>query len=212
MPASPCLPVVLAVLCAGLSLACADEGPSVGLATVEVITLRPAAATIEVGQQLRLTAVLHDAGGELLTDHPVTWSSSRPDVATVDEGLVTGLTNGEAEITAGADGLSASTRVTVRLEVARVLITPEAPTVVVGSSVQLKATALSPEGSPLGDRVVRWSTLAPDVASVSVGKVTGRRPGSAEIVATVDRASNSVMVEVSPDGGAPAPPASSAGF
>lgn len=202
------LPPPLVALCCGLTLACNDPGTDPGeFRAIDSMTLRPAFATIQIGQSVRLTAELHDADGELLTDRTVTWTSSAPEVAVVASGLVTGVDNGQAVIAAAADGRSDSARITVQLSVAEVRIEPESPVIVVGSFVQLKATPLSPEGVPLTDRIVRWTTLNPTVAGVSVGKVTGRRPGTAEIVATVDDRSASIMVQVFPNtGGPPSPP------
>lgn len=71
------------------------------------INLDQTAATIAVNETLQLTATVTPTS-------PVTWSSSNPDVATVDEnGLVTAVSKGTATITASAGGLSATCEIMV---------------------------------------------------------------------------------------------------
>lgn len=198
MPAFRRLTALL--LLTALAPACDDEGPDpAALGTVASMTLRPAHATIEIGQRVKLTAVLHDAEGEEITERAVRWSSSNPDVAVVESGLVTGVDDGVAEITATADGRSAGARITVQLVVTEVRITPDAPSIATGTSVQLMATPLSPDGVPLDDRVVDWRSLHPRIAVVSVGKVRGLRPGTADILAIVDDESAMTTVSVLPN-------------
>ena len=69
-----------------------------------------ATAEVEEGNTITLTATVQP---ENATDKTVAWSSSKPDVATVDAGVVTGQAPGEAVITAKAGGQEASCTVTV---------------------------------------------------------------------------------------------------
>lgn len=200
MPFRLPLAAFAASLYAVLALSC-DEGERdlSGPDPVASLTLSPVTATIELGQNLQLTLVLRDAGRDILTDRDVTWTTSEPEIAAVSSsGLVTGLRQGSAGITATAEGRSATTRVTVQTSVARVEITPEFPTISVGTSVQLHASRVGSDGTPLDDRVAYWSTSDPRIAPVSVGKVRGSRPGSAEITARVDDKFGSTIVTVVP--------------
>lgn len=71
----------------------------------------PASATVKIGGTKLLSAVVSPANA---TNKSVAWSTSDPGVALIDEnGLVTGVAEGTATITATADGKSASTVVTV---------------------------------------------------------------------------------------------------
>jgi hypothetical protein len=189
-----------ASLCAVLAISCEEAAPDLGAPDpVASLALSPVAATIEVGQDLQLTLVLRDARRDILTDRAVTWTTSEPEIAIVSSsGTVTGLRQGSAGITAAAEGKSATTRVTVQTIVAEVEITPASPTISVGTSVQLHANPVGPAGTPLPDRVAYWSTSNPRIASVSVGKVRGSRPGSAEITARVDDKFGTTMVTVVP--------------
>jgi uncharacterized protein YjdB len=67
-----------------------------------------------VGGTLQLVAILKDARGNQLTGRRVSWTSSAPTVATVDtSGLVGGVTEGVATITAASEGKSDTTQLSV---------------------------------------------------------------------------------------------------
>ena len=83
----------------------------VPVASVEV---SPATASIEIDETVRLTAVTKDADGNTLTGRAVSWSSSNQSVATVDaDGLVTGVAEGSATVTATSEGTSGAAEITV---------------------------------------------------------------------------------------------------
>ena len=66
------------------------------------VSIEPSSATLKVGGETRLSARL---APENATNHIVTWTSDRTDIATVDNGLVTGKAVGTAHITVKtADG------------------------------------------------------------------------------------------------------------
>ena len=78
---------------------------------VSGISLNKTSTSIEKGNTETLTATISPAEA---TDKSVTWTSSNPDVATVDAGVVTAVAAGEAIITAEAsNGLTATCTVTV---------------------------------------------------------------------------------------------------
>ncbi|HUF34906.1 MAG TPA: Ig-like domain-containing protein [Gemmatimonadales bacterium] len=182
-----------------LLLACNDAEPLAQPSAVATLSLRPTSATIQIGQRLNLTPTLLDGDGAELTDRAISWTSSNADVATVASGLVTGVNDGQAVITATAEGRTAQTRVTVQLEVAEVVIEPQSPVIATGTSVQLTATPRGPAGLPLDDRLAQWISLNPRVAIVNVGKVRGLRVGTAQIVATVEGRSAETTVSVVPN-------------
>jgi alpha-amylase len=170
--------------------------------------VQPNSASLEVGQSLSLMPIIQDSNGAIVTTHPVTWTTSDPEVARVSlTGRVTAMRSGSATITAFADGEHANVNIVVVTSVAVVEITPDSPAIVAGTSVQLTATVLGPERIPVTGRVVSWSTSEPAVASVSAGKVRGRTPGVTEIEATAGDAKGRTVVTVlaatgaTPDGG-----------
>ena len=110
------LRVRIAVLCPFVAALVTCDGSStdvtvtIPVATVEVA---PGTGTVEIGQTLQLTATPKDATGNVL-HRTVTWSSSDPAVATADgNGLVTGVLEGTAIITATSEGMGGAATVRV---------------------------------------------------------------------------------------------------
>lgn len=82
---------------------------------VASVSVSATSATIEVAGTVTLTAVAHDAAGNVLSGISFTWSSSDAAVATVTNGVVTGIAGGTAAITASAGTVhSPNTALTVR--------------------------------------------------------------------------------------------------
>lgn len=102
-----------AVLLTAVLSACTTGGP-VPSATIKTIELSAASARLTVGQSTTLTAVARDAQGEIVPNTDFAWKSSRETVASVVGGVVKGLTAGDTQITASADGVtSTAAQVTV---------------------------------------------------------------------------------------------------
>lgn len=85
---------------------------------VETVEVTPETSTITVGDTVRLTATLRAVNEAELTGRTVTWSSSNPAIASVDNtGLVTGLASVPGgvlvTITATSEGKSGSAQVIV---------------------------------------------------------------------------------------------------
>ena len=82
---------------------------------VATVALTPSPATVKVGTAVQMSLELRDAQGNQLTTagRTVTWDSSNKPVATVQDGVVNGVTIGSATITVTVDGRSASAVVNV---------------------------------------------------------------------------------------------------
>lgn len=83
-------------------------------APVESITISQSSITLIEGQSVYLSAAVSPQDA---TDKTVTWSSSQPDVVSVEDGKVTALNKGQATITASSGNCSASCDVVVMSEV-----------------------------------------------------------------------------------------------
>ena len=186
------IPVLLLALWGG---ACGGGGNDLtGPAPVASVTLSPASAELQVGSTVQLSTVLTDAAGATLTDRVVSWSSSKPTVASVSEaGLVTGVAAGEAGITATSEGKSATATITVLGSpagtVASVTVSPA--TVLLenrgseGATRLLVASLRDAAGNALPGRTVSWSSSDDAVASVSSsGLVLGKLYGRTTITAS----------------------------
>lgn len=82
--------------------------------TVTTVTVTPPTASINVGATVTLTATVKDAQGNVMTGQTIAWSSSNTSAATVNSsGVVSGVAQGSATITATCSGKSGSSAVTV---------------------------------------------------------------------------------------------------
>ena len=158
----------------------------------------PARLTIEDGQTARLTAKLRNPKART-----VTWSSSNPEVATVNAaGDVTGVTNGTASIIVRmTDDTTVSTTVPVTVSgpaVATVIVSPAAPIVFVGFARQLFVQLRSANDRVLHGRTVTWTTPDASIVEVTPGGVArGHAPGGPlTVVASSEGQTGSAQVRV----------------
>jgi uncharacterized protein YjdB len=163
------------------------------------VVVTPASPTIAIGTTITLTAQALSASGQPLTGRTVVWSSSLPNIASVSaQGVVTGLAAGNTVVFASIEGVMGWVNVTViPAPVATVTISPAAPSVAVGDSVQLNAVLKDASGNTLTGRVVSWSSGATSIAIVTnTGMVTGVAAGTAVITATSEGQVGTVTVTV----------------
>ncbi len=157
--------------------------------TVDVtgVSLNKTTATLTVGDTETLTATVSPDDA---TDKTVTWLSSDTAVATVENGVVTAVGSGSANITVTTtDGSKmASCAVTVNaatpsvVNVTGVEINKTSTTLTVGGTETLTAT-VSPDDAT--DKSVKWSSDNTSVATVDAnGKVTAVAEGTATITVT----------------------------
>lgn len=173
---------------------------------VDSVSVTATRNQIEVGETTQLTVVVRNSAGRTLTDRTVTFESSAPEVASVDpEGLVTGVSVGNADITATSEGVEGTTTIAVHaVPVALVTVTPTDPALEVGETVQLTATLEDFRGNELTGRTITWTSSETDVATVSAnGLVEAVGEGSSVVSAESGGVSGSVTVTVSPAGSSP---------
>jgi len=99
---------------AGLACGGGDDGGPPVITSVTV-TSPTVGNRMARGRTAQLVAVALDARGNVITEATFTWSSSRPGVADVKPGgVVTGVSAGDAMISAMADGVTGSVLLEVR--------------------------------------------------------------------------------------------------
>jgi alpha-tubulin suppressor-like RCC1 family protein/uncharacterized protein YjdB len=163
-------------------------------AAVASVVIASASNSLRAGDTLRLSAVTRDSAGGVLAGRTVRWTSSAPIVASIDSvsGLVTALRAGTATLTATSEGKSAAHALTVTAA-------PPAPapvaTVTVGTALDtleayelrdMQATLRDSANNVLTNRVVRWSSSNPAVATIDsvTGVLTGLDRGTVTVTAT----------------------------
>jgi hypothetical protein len=99
------------------------DSAAISIRPLEVtVSVHPAAVDLPVGDTVRLSASARTGAGGTLTGVSFTWQSRHPDVATVTNGLVRGVTPGRAVIRATGGGGSDSAIVTVKAAVTILLL------------------------------------------------------------------------------------------
>jgi len=93
-----------------ITVAAAPPPPPV----VTTVTVAPPTASIVVGATVTLTATVKDQNGNVMSGQTITWSSGNTANATVSSsGVVTGVAQGSATITANCSGKAGTSTVTV---------------------------------------------------------------------------------------------------
>ena len=133
--------------------------------------------TVEKNGTLQLEAVVSPTGA---TNRDISWSSSAPDVASVDaDGTVTGVGPGKTVITVKTeDGGFTDTR---EVECSGIALSKTSMKLLVNESESLSFPCY---GAASGKNVV-WSSSNPSVADAAAGRITGHYPGTATVTATV---------------------------
>ena len=153
---------------------------------------------LEEGQDVDLDVTYYP---EDTTDSKdVTWSSSNPDIASVDEnGKITAKKAGEATITVTHEsGLTDSRDVVVtQKEVPLDSISLDQTTLNLDVDADATLNVIYNPDNTTVDRTAEWTSSNPEVAFVDgTGKVFGRSEGTAVITATVDGKTASCTVTV----------------
>ena len=172
-------------------------------ATLTAIQVTPPSVSLTKGQtqQLTATATYSDNTTADVTGH-VTWLSDDTATATIiPTGLLTGVEQGSAEVTASLDGVTGNAvQVTVTDAIlTAIAITPPSVSVGKGQTQQLTATATYSDNTTADiSSSVAW--LSDDTATATItatGLLTGVEQGNAEVTASLDGVTgNAVQVTV----------------
>ena len=167
-------------------------------APVKTVELTPNVAEVEVGQQLKLSAVVKDESGKSTDVKPATWFAAPFDVVGADNsGNISFYNPGEAQIGAVVNGKVVSVRIRVKPATVTSIDLPSKNQVVVGGAMRPAAIARTAMGNPRTDVAISWSSDNSSVASVdAAGLVIGLKPGKANINAVCERANTTMAVEV----------------
>ncbi len=152
-------------------------------ASVRSVTLNKATSSIKVGSSEQLTVSVIVLGG---ASQSVSWTSSDAGIATVSQGVITGISEGEAKIlaTSTVDDSKADTvtvTVTASASVRSVTLNKATSSIKVGSSEQLTVSVIVLGGA---SQSVSWTSSDAGIATVSQGVITGISEGEAKILAT----------------------------
>lgn len=123
----------------------------------------------------------------------VKWSSSKKKVASVSStGKVKAKKTGKATITAKVGNKQYKCKVTVKESSVSIVLNPTSAVVNIGETAALSVT-VTPASK---QNSVKWSSLDPNIATVSGGLVTGVSTGTTTIVAEVGSVKATCIVQV----------------
>ncbi len=168
-------------------------------AQVKTVSIAPANAEGEVGQQLKLTVAGLDESGKMVEQKAMIWAAMPSDLAAVSEdGTISFFAPGEVRVLAVVGGKIG--RTTIRIKPARVahveIDKPTAP-LVVGGTLKLNARAIGANGDPRNEVQVSLESANPSVATVdAAGLLTGVAPGQAKLIARAEGAMVAITLDV----------------
>jgi len=185
---------------------------------VATISVAPSSLVLTSGDTAGVTALLTDQAGDPVHGEQVTWSSSDPSVARVEEtgnqATVIALSEGTATFTATSSGRTGTASVRVEAppepddgppQVGSVTVGPSSVDLIAGIAATLTASVRDVHGNLMAGEAVTWSSSNPSVATVQAdggqATISGVSMGTATVTAVAgERAgSASVRVEAPPE-------------
>ncbi|MEP6998979.1 MAG: Ig-like domain-containing protein, partial [bacterium] len=216
------VPIIVSLACGGGDLASPSsiisEGASHILSSAQIVASVAVTlpSTLDVGDSTIATVVASDASGQVVSGHPVTWSTRDPAIAIItNQGVVSGISVGSVIIDAAVDGVTGS----ATIDVAPVTSQQQSLTATVGSIVvslgQYTATAVgqtttatavvtSTTGTVMTGIAITWTSNNERIVTVNgLGNVTARSFGLGTVTGTVGTVSNTVPYTIAPPSLAP---------
>ena len=143
------------------------------------ITLSKSTTNLVIGHSTTVRATVAPADA---TNKTVKWSSSDTSIATVSNGRITAVGGGTATVTAKtSNGLTATLTVKVSVPATSITLSKSTVNLAVDHSTTVKAE-LAP--TDVTNKTVKWSSSDTSVATVSGGKITALKKGTATVTAT----------------------------
>ena len=140
----------------------------------------------KLDETFQIKAAALDKENKPVPEATLTWESSNPEVATVDNnGLLTAKGSGNTVITAlAANGEKAVLQCKVSI-LSSIVVEPAELTLKVGEKHELKTKVLNEKGELFEDQMVGWASADASVVFVDdLGTITAVAPGEAMITAT----------------------------
>ena len=164
------------------------------------INVLPSELSLAEGAQQNLYAEGSFSDGSVQNlDEQVNWASDTPDVATVSSGELTALQPGNSRVSASLSGISGHATITVTsATLSNIQISPESPTLAVGTNVQLQALAQYSNGSQEDVTTrVTWSTtdntlLRVENSAERQGRLSALATGNVQVTASLNGSTGTI--------------------
>jgi uncharacterized protein YjdB len=176
--------------------------------TLTSITVSPASTSLAVGATQQLTAMAtYDDNSTANVTTTANWTATSSAIASVNSsGVATGVAAGSTTIMASLSGVSGRANITVTAAAARTItsiaVSPANPSVAVGATQQLTATATYNDNSTANvTTTAAWKSGSAAVVTVSAGGLaTAVASGTTTVTASLNGVNGTAMITV------PSPP------
>lgn len=142
--------------------------------------------SIEVAKNENQTLEVKYNPVDTTDDKTVTWTSADPNVATVENGVVTGVSVGTTTITATVGNKTTTCDVTVTSPLKEIKVTPSEITVLKNQSQTVNVEYLPADTTD--DKTITWSIDNSKIADIAANgaevTITGKKQGEAVVTAT----------------------------
>jgi len=152
------------------------------------VTITPLTSSISIHGQQAFAAVAKDSGGNVITGATFAWTSSQPNIASINaSGVATGMTPGTTTILAISNAGSIKSNLATLMVtpvISKITISPSSATIAVGASQAFTATAYDVNNDVVAT-AFQWTNLSSSVASIDAnGVATGAAAGTTTIFAS----------------------------
>jgi hypothetical protein len=159
---------------------------------VSGVALDNSSVHIDVAESRQLNANVYPQDAK---NRQVSWTSSDPEVATVDEsGLVTGLKFGSATISVTTEEGGFTATCLVRVGIAETVALNKNELTLKETEEETLTVDILPEEATYTD--VSWRSTAPEIATVEAGKVSALAEGECLVIVTLDNSNLSDTCKV----------------
>ncbi|MDD3474370.1 MAG: S8 family serine peptidase [Candidatus Dojkabacteria bacterium] len=148
----------------------------------------PSSANVQAGLTVNLTATCKDSNNSIMNCPSLTWKSDNTSIASVLNGVVTGNTEGIANITcSNSSNIITSNICSVTVTAAplppvlKSISIPSEGSVVIGNTITLTPTCKNTNDVVMKCPSLAWNSDNTNIASVTNGVVTGNGVGTANI-------------------------------
>ena len=164
-------------------------------AAIKTVEIKPITTPLTVGSNLQVEATTRIFSGDPRTGVPVTWTSDKPGVATVDAGgVVAGIAPGKATIKATSGAASGTTTITVvRNSLRSLTIEASSTTARTGDVVHFTA-----KGTPSDAFTPRWAVDGTGATIFSDGAFVAEQPGTYIVTASSGNISATTSLVITP--------------
>lgn len=186
----------------GVFAACTEQIPPTPIASIRI---QPLLDSFYVGRStttVPFTVTLLNAQNGEISGRPVTYSSSSPDLFSVDAntGVLTGKATGSGFFRATVEGRFVEAGVRIIQAVDRIQLNTSDFQLTVGGTRQVVPVLIAADGQTISGRAVTFSSSSPQTVSVSVGGlVTAVSQGVSIITVASEGKSATVTVTVTRD-------------